>query len=169
MASRIIHGHKSGGFESPTHMAWRAMKRRCSNKNCNSYPNYGGRGIKVCERWNSFVNFLEDMGEVPTGLTLDRYPDNNGNYEPSNCRWATRNQQVRNTRLSQLISYKGQTKSVWDWAEEVGIKAKTIKKRLASGWSVEKSFETPTLTIHQVSALGSLKQWGFPLKSAVVP
>ena len=78
--------------------AWVTMRQRCNNPNSVDYPNYGGRGITVCDRWNTFRLFLEDMGERPEGHTLDRYPDNDGNYEPSNCRWATPSQQNFNKR-----------------------------------------------------------------------
>lgn len=90
------HGHTVGG-ESPTYITWHNMIQRCTNAAATSYQYYGGRGIRVCERWRKFENFLEDMGERPMGLTLDR-EDNDGNYEPGNCRWATRKEQQHNTR-----------------------------------------------------------------------
>ena len=92
------HGHSlRNGKPSPIYQSWKAMKARCQNPNHPDYNYYGGRGIKVCERWMDFANFLEDMGEKPKGLTLDRV-DNNGDYEPSNCRWATPKQQAQNKR-----------------------------------------------------------------------
>lgn len=93
---------KHGGYYTATYKKWISMKRRCYGKNNASYHNYGGRGISVCDRWkesNGFENFLNDMGECPSGLTLDRI-NNNGNYEPSNCRWATLTQQANNKRNS---------------------------------------------------------------------
>lgn len=90
------HGH-SGQGPSPTYITWRGMKTRCNNPKHRRYSDYGGRGIKVCERWMDFNNFLADMGERPEGLTLDRI-DPNGNYEPGNCRWATDSVQQTNKR-----------------------------------------------------------------------
>lgn len=126
---------------SKTFRSWESMKQRCLNPRFSSYKWYGGRGIKVCERWASrkgFANFLSDMGEVPIGLTLERI-NNLGNYEPSNCRWATRKEQCRNRKTSAFITFRGRTQTVAAWAEGLGINDKTIYNRLYKGWTVEQS------------------------------
>lgn len=98
---RLTHGHKKERKRSPEYASWQAMKSRCMDKNNQAWKYYGGRGITVCERWiNSFENFLADMGKKPSGggWSIDRFPDNDGNYEPGNCRWATQKEQMSNTR-----------------------------------------------------------------------
>jgi hypothetical protein len=99
--AHLKHGHSCKGRRTRIYAIWAAMLTRCCNPSCRGYSNYGGRGITVCERWHSFVNFLVDMGEPPPGLSINRI-NNDGNYEPGNCRWATRSEQRRNRRPQKL-------------------------------------------------------------------
>lgn len=128
--TEIIRTHnksKTGAYK-----VWGAMKERCLNPKNKGYRIYGGRGITVCKRWMHFENFYADMGERPRGLTLERI-NNNGNYSPNNCKWATIKEQLRNTRLTTFITFKGVRKSLGDWADELGINKKTIGWRLRHG------------------------------------
>ncbi len=120
------------------------MLGRCTNPNDPAYCNYGGRGISVCDRWlNSFENFLEDMGYRPTAdHSIDRI-DNNGNYEPGNCRWATRIEQNNNRRDNVFYNYKGIDYSLAQLADLSGINTGTIRHRIETGMSVENAVETP--------------------------
>lgn len=93
----LKHGHtQQGGKISPTYSSWRAMLARCENPKHPEYPHYGAQGIEVCARWQTFQNFVADMGERPAGTSLDRFPKRDGGYEPGNCRWATPTEQQRN-------------------------------------------------------------------------
>jgi hypothetical protein len=123
--------------------AWAHMISRCHNENDKSFKNYGARGIQVCERWrNSFDTFFTDVGMRPgTGYSLDRI-NNDGNYEPSNCRWATVEEQHRNTRETRLITAFGKTQCMADWAKEIGMEPTGLMRRL-NCWSVEKALTTP--------------------------
>jgi hypothetical protein len=118
-----------GMSKSPTYRSWYTMHRRCSEAKFKDFPYYGGRGIQVCERWNSFENFLADMGMRPPGQTLDR-KNCDGNYEPGNCRWATHRTQMNNTRRNRYLTYAGKTMSLSEWAREIGIPPPRLSARL---------------------------------------
>jgi hypothetical protein len=119
------------------------MRQRCCNPNTAHYARYGGRGIKICEQWRSFSAFLADMGPRPgPEYELDRI-NNDGHYEPSNCRWATRAQQMRNTSYNRLLTINGVTKPARDWAAESPADYKTIYTRLFRGWSDEDAVMMP--------------------------
>lgn len=122
-----------------THVAWYNMHARCSAESKKHRTRYFDRGIKVCERWASFENFLADMGLCPLGLQLDRIKNDRG-YEPSNCRWATRHEQQSNTRRNHLITFNGRTQTLTAWAREIGIPYATLAERLRRyGWTVEQA------------------------------
>jgi hypothetical protein len=138
------HGHAVGGKISPTYQSWKDMKARCNCTTKSDYAYYGGRGIKVCERWQSFSTFVLDMGARPAGMTLER-DDNDGDYSPDNCRWATRKEQTHNTRRSVRVTYNGETMCVAEWAARIGISRKTLLDRLQRyGWTAERALTTPT-------------------------
>lgn len=120
---------------TPEYIAWQEMKKRCSNPNTKNYCRYGGRGIKVCERWlECFENFFTDMGLKPSRQhSLDRFPDNNGNYEPGNCRWATLREQSLNRRTNVRLTYAGKTLTIQEWSEETGMNRKVIESRIKGG------------------------------------
>lgn len=124
--------------------AWARMKRRCLDPRTDGYHRYGGRGITVCPRWlNSFENFLADMGPRPTDQhSLDRV-NNNGNYEPGNCRWATLDMQANNRRANRRLTHNGKSQGVSAWARELGCKPHTITMRLARGWPVALALSMP--------------------------
>ena len=129
----ITHG-KSRTAE---YKIWHHMIRRCDVRSHKFFKNYGGRGIKVCDRWRDFASFYEDMGPRPSPKhTIDR-KDNDGDYEPRNCRWATRWQQNQNTRKSVIIEHDGECHSMSEWARRLGMSRQTLRLRLKNGWSVE--------------------------------
>jgi hypothetical protein len=133
---------KHGMAGSPTWVSWRSMRDRCLNVRNPGYANYGGRGITIAERWDDFAAFLADMGERPKGLTLDRI-DNDGNYEPGNCRWATMRTQSRNSRMNTLLEHQGATHTMVEWSEILGLAQSVIVDRLRRGWAVERALSTP--------------------------
>lgn len=117
------------------------MIKRCTDKTYANYHRYGGRGITICERWNDYRNFLEDMGVKPTGTTLER-TDNDGNYELYNCRWATPYEQATNRSNNHLITCNGITYTITDWARVLDISESTIRRRLDAGVSIEDALST---------------------------
>ena len=126
-----------------TYLTWHHMKQRCLNKTDQAYPYYGGRGIKICKRWeNNFENFLQDMGEKPEGLTIERI-DNNGDYEPENCKWATYEEQSNNRRSNKIIEHNGKKQNIKQWSKELGIEYGTLHCRFYRGWSAERALTTP--------------------------
>ncbi len=140
---RLKHGHTlTLKLRTAEYRAWSHIKSRCYNKNVYNYCDYGGRGIKVCDRWlESFENFLADMGMKPDKrYSIDRI-DNNGNYEPSNCRWASPKQQANNKKNNNYITHKGIALTLQLWAEKIGIKPQTLRGRLSNGWSTERALK----------------------------
>lgn len=129
LAKHHMHG-------TPTYLSWQAMKARCQRATAADYARYGGRGITVCDRWQTFDGFLADMGVRPDHTSIDRI-DVNGNYEPGNCRWATRSEQCRNKRGNTILELHGEFASMAAWAERTGINYNTLHARIRKGWSHE--------------------------------
>lgn len=127
---------------------WNGMLERCTNAKNPAYKNYGARGVKVCAQWRrSFQQFLADVGPRPSNLySIDRYPDWTGNYEPGNVRWATREQQARNKRVTVRIVIDGVQVPLIDYVSTVGLTAKTVRRRLARGWPLEVALTAPSGT-----------------------
>jgi len=135
---------RHGGYNTPEYQAWSDMKTRCSNPKDPYWYRYGGRGIKVCGRWqNDFDAFFMDVGPRPSAsYSLDRVK-NDGDYEPSNVRWATKKQQSRNSSKVVNLSFAGVVRPMSEWAELANIKPATLYYRLTNGWSVERALTTP--------------------------
>ena len=140
----VKHGFARRGRRSLTYTAYLAMRNRCYNAHDPHYPDWGGRGIKVCNRWMSkegFINFVTDLGEKPAGMTLSRI-NNSGDYTPENCRWESQQAQNRNKRSNRLIEYGGKVQCLMAWQDETGIKEATIRRRLKANWSEERTLTT---------------------------
>jgi hypothetical protein len=134
--SRATHGHTRQHIVSPEYRTWSGMHTRCSNQSDKNFARYGARGITVCDRWSAFEAFLADMGPRPSLSHSIERNDNDGNYEPGNCRWATKKEQSRNQRSAHLLTVDGRTQCVAAWAEELGIKSDTVRKRLGRGYAL---------------------------------
>lgn len=168
-----------GGTRSPEYSSFQGMHSRCENPNDRRYKDYGGRGIRVCERWlHSFENFIADMGKRPSPKhTLERRNNDLG-YSPENCIWASQKTQSRNKRTNVLFTFNGQTKVLPDWASEYGFKKGTLRSRIRKGWTIEKALTTPvgvhnlgqdnyhsTLSAADVQEIRSSIKAGVPLRT----
>lgn len=138
------HGHSPRSGASKTYGVWQGMNKRCFNEKDKNFKHYGGRGISVCKRWrgdnpDGFKNFLIDMGEVPSNKSLDRV-NNDGNYCKKNCKWSLVREQANNRRNNHRIKFRGQTKTIAEWGDDLGINVGTLSSRLGRlGWNTERA------------------------------
>lgn len=136
-----IHGYShSKNKRNEIYTIWKDIVKRCNNSNCNNYENYGGRGIRICNKWLKFINFLEDMGERPRGMSVDRI-NNDGDYCPENCKWSTRKEQNRNSRHNVLITINNKTRCLSEWCEFYQLPYQKVYGRLYRGWIPEEALE----------------------------
>lgn len=132
------HGANRRGKRAAEYGTWAQMRSRCNDPHSNNYDSYGGRGISVCARWDSFANFLADMGPRPPGHSIDRI-DVNGNYEPGNCRWADRKTQSRNTRRTTYVEFNGAVRPLIDVVAELGMSLSAVRARIRRGRTSEEA------------------------------
>jgi hypothetical protein len=141
----FLHGHNLKGQRSPEYRAWAAARNRCNCKSNAAYDDYGGRGITFTGRWDSFAQFLKDMGPRPAGTTLERQ-DNSKGYAATNCYWATKKAQARNRRSNRLVTLQGIERSIAEWCEVYNIRLGTVLQRLSAyGWSEPDAIQTPVI------------------------
>jgi len=136
------HGYARVENRPKEYNVWRTMRQRCCNPRNRQYPAYGGRGIRVCERWDDFENFYADMGPCPQGLTLER-KDNSKGYSPDNCIWASYKEQARNTRRNHLVTMQGRTQCIAAWCEDLGVSTDCFDARRRYGWDIETALTKP--------------------------
>lgn len=132
---QVPHNRTHGRSRTRAYEIWKSMRARCENLRHPGFKNYGGRGIAVCRRWRKFENFLADMGEPAAGLTLDRFPNKDGHYQPGNCRWANLTEQHRNKRNNLVIDGL----CLAAWMERATVSRRTVSRRLAAGWPIERA------------------------------
>jgi hypothetical protein len=147
----VEHGESARRITAE-YRVWKSMMTRCHNEKAINYADYGGRGIAVCARWRSYESFLHDVGRRPSAMhELDRI-DNDGNYEPGNVRWSTRSEQAQNKRTNRMVTWRGETFCLAEWARRIGISRLTLAKRLDAGWDVGRTLETPVQTAAESGA-----------------
>lgn len=143
VARSTIHGLAPRHGRCAEYNVWLNIRRRCLDPSTSNFKNYGGRGIKVCDRWLSFENFCADMGPRPSPAhSIDR-KENDGDYCPENCRWATRSKQMNNMRTNRRISSGGITQTLAEWSRATGINRRTLAQRIDNGWTAEEAVSTP--------------------------
>lgn len=138
------HGATIGKVMTHEYKVWRSLRYRCKNPESPMAPRYVGRGITVCRRWDTFANFIADMGPCPTGMTIERI-DNDGHYEPGNCKWATYAEQSRNRCNTRNVTLNGVTMCLTDWAVKAGIPINTVRSRLREGWPMDQAIGLPVM------------------------
>lgn len=133
-----------GQSRMPLYSVWRAMRQRCQNAANPVYEHYGGRGIRVCDEWQGFAAFSDwaMTNGYRAGLTIERI-DNDGNYEPSNCTWIPQSQQSNNTRRNRILTFRGKTMNLAEWADRLGINPATLGGRISRGWGIEATLTIP--------------------------
>lgn len=138
------HGDDRRNARRPEYRIWAAIRSRCTNPDAGTYPRYGGRGIQVCARWDSYQNFIADMGPRPSADHQIERIDNNGPYAPENCRWATRVENCNNRSNNRLIDCNGRTQTLAEWSRETGLRSHTIANRIDRlGWAPARALSTP--------------------------
>lgn len=163
--ARITHGmSKTNEFK-----IWQGCKKRCYNTKTKKYPKYGGRGIKVCPRWlESFSNFYQDMGHRPSKAHSIHRINNDGDYEPSNCKWATNEEQQRNKTTTKLVTYRGLTMTLVEHAKREGVNYKLTHARITRGCSLEEVFEKESLLLKPFARPHGESHWGSVLNESKV-
>lgn len=156
----LRHGQDRKGHVTKVYTAWQSMFTRCYNKKNKRWEDYGGRGIIVCARWQSFDLFHADMGDPPgKEYSIDR-KENNGNYEPNNCRWIPMSEQMRNRRNNRWITANGETRLLEDWSKLTGINKTTIFHRIVRmGWSEQDAVTKSPMSLGDISKLGNNARW----------
>jgi len=140
LKSRSLRSTTHGMTDSKEYSVWNEMNQRCSNPKSSAYYKYGSRGIKVCERWKNFENFIADMGMRPADKPTIERVNNNGNYEPGNCIWATRKTNTRNRRCTLWVTLRGEMKTLAEWCEILGAEYCKTQTRISRGWNPERAF-----------------------------
>lgn len=144
----IKRNTKHGFSNTRIYEIWQGMIKRCTNPNCLAYPYYGGRGITVCDRWLNFIYFYEDtIDGYADDLSLDRFPNTDGNYEQTNFRWATDEQQANNKTDNRVVEFNGEKLTISEWASKIGLQYRTVISRLNNGWDIEKALTLPVQKI----------------------